>query len=161
MLRNGSFSWHAREGSTDHRCCGPGQHRRHVFIGVSSCLDGETVAGISSPLRAYFAIVELIGMGLTQGGGLLTLIPFLQLNGIPMNAGRHRPARFRSYWPVFIIRCSSIAMGVGDSAPPGLVAIIGELWTESSSLLFGIEESGIPSVSLETRPQYQTRGLVC
>ena len=33
-------------------------------------------------IRAYFAIAVLIGMGLTQGIGLLMLIPFLQLIGI-------------------------------------------------------------------------------
>jgi len=49
-------------------------------------------------LRAYFAIVVLIGMGLTQGIGLLMLIPFLQL------------------------------IGIGDAAPTGLVATIGEVW---------------------------------
>lgn len=48
--------------------------------------------------RAYFAIAVLIGMGLTQGIGLLMLIPFLQL------------------------------IGIGDSAPTGLVAIIGKIW---------------------------------
>jgi len=49
-------------------------------------------------IRAYFAIAVLIGMGLTQGVGLLMLIPFLQL------------------------------IGIGDSAPTGLVAIIGRVW---------------------------------
>jgi ATP-binding cassette subfamily C protein len=48
--------------------------------------------------RAYFAIAVLIGMGLTQGVGLLMLIPFLQL------------------------------IGIGDSAPSGLVATIGKVW---------------------------------
>ena len=48
--------------------------------------------------RAYFAIAVLIGMGLTQGVGLLMLIPFLQL------------------------------IGIGDSAPEGIVAIIGKIW---------------------------------
>jgi ATP-binding cassette, subfamily C, bacterial len=49
-------------------------------------------------IRAYFAIVVLIVMGLTQGVGLLMLIPFLQL------------------------------IGIGDSAPTGIVAIIGQVW---------------------------------
>ncbi len=49
-------------------------------------------------IRAYFAIVVLIAMGLTQGVGLLMLIPFLQL------------------------------IGIGDSAPTGIVAIIGQVW---------------------------------
>ena len=49
-------------------------------------------------MRAYFAIAVLIGMGLTQGIGLLMLIPFLQL------------------------------IGIGDSAPTGIVAIIGKIW---------------------------------
>ena len=48
--------------------------------------------------KAYFAIVVLIVMGLTQGVGLLMLIPFLQL------------------------------IGIGDSAPEGIVAIIGKIW---------------------------------
>ncbi len=48
--------------------------------------------------RAYFAIVVLIAVGLTQGVGLLMLIPFLQL------------------------------IGIGDSAPTGIVAIIGNAW---------------------------------
>ncbi len=48
--------------------------------------------------RAYFAIAVLIGMGLTQGIGLLMLIPFLQL------------------------------IGIGDSAPEGIVATIGKIW---------------------------------
>jgi ATP-binding cassette, subfamily C, bacterial len=49
-------------------------------------------------IRAYLAIGVLIGMGLTQGIGLLMLIPFLQL------------------------------IGIGDSAPTGIVAIIGKIW---------------------------------
>ena len=49
-------------------------------------------------IRAYFAIAVLIAMGLTQGIGLLMLIPFLQL------------------------------IGIGDSAPTGVVAIIGKIW---------------------------------
>jgi len=49
-------------------------------------------------IRAYFAIAVLIGMGLTQGIGLLMLIPFLQL------------------------------IGIGDSAPTGLVKTIGKVW---------------------------------
>ena len=49
-------------------------------------------------IKAYLAIVVLIGMGLTQGIGLLMLIPFLQL------------------------------VGIGDSAPTGLVAVIGQIW---------------------------------
>jgi ATP-binding cassette subfamily C protein len=49
-------------------------------------------------IRAYFAIAVLIAMGLTQGIGLLMLIPFLQL------------------------------IGIGDSAPQGIVAIIGKIW---------------------------------
>lgn len=49
-------------------------------------------------LRAYLAIAVLIAMGLTQGVGLLMLIPFLQL------------------------------IGIGDSAPTGIVATIGEIW---------------------------------
>ena len=48
--------------------------------------------------KAYFAIAVLIVMGLTQGIGLLMLIPFLQL------------------------------IGIGDSAPEGIVAIIGKIW---------------------------------
>ena len=48
--------------------------------------------------KAYFAIAVLIVMGLTQGVGLLMLIPFLQL------------------------------IGIGDSAPEGIVAIIGKIW---------------------------------
>lgn len=48
--------------------------------------------------RAYLAIAVLIVMGLTQGIGLLMLIPFLQL------------------------------IGIGDSAPQGIVAIIGKIW---------------------------------
>ena len=48
--------------------------------------------------RAFFAIAVLIGMGLTQGIGLLMLIPFLQL------------------------------IGIGDSAPQGIVAVIGRIW---------------------------------
>ena len=48
--------------------------------------------------KAYFALVVLIVMGLTQGVGLLMLIPFLQL------------------------------IGIGDSAPEGIVAIIGKIW---------------------------------
>ena len=48
--------------------------------------------------KAYFAIVVLIVMGLTQGVGLLMLIPFLQL------------------------------IGIGDSAPEGIVSIIGKIW---------------------------------
>ncbi len=48
--------------------------------------------------EAYFAIAVLIVMGLTQGVGLLMLIPFLQL------------------------------IGIGDSAPEGIVAIIGKIW---------------------------------
>ncbi|HMK36932.1 MAG TPA: ABC transporter ATP-binding protein [Desulfomonilaceae bacterium] len=48
--------------------------------------------------KAYFAIAVLIAVGLTQGVGLLMLIPFLQL------------------------------IGIGDSAPTGIVAIIGTLW---------------------------------
>ncbi len=49
-------------------------------------------------IRAYFAIAVLIAMGLTQGIGLLMLIPFLQL------------------------------IGIGDSAPEGIVATIGKIW---------------------------------
>ena len=49
-------------------------------------------------LRAYLAIAVLIAMGLTQGIGLLMLIPFLQL------------------------------IGIGDSTPTGIVAIIGKVW---------------------------------
>ena len=49
-------------------------------------------------IRAYFAIAVLIAMGLTQGIGLLMLIPFLQL------------------------------IGIGDSAPTGVVAVIGKIW---------------------------------
>jgi ATP-binding cassette subfamily C protein len=49
-------------------------------------------------IRAYFAIAVLIGTGLTQGVGLLMLIPFLQL------------------------------IGIGDSTPTGIVAIMGEIW---------------------------------
>jgi ATP-binding cassette, subfamily C, bacterial len=49
-------------------------------------------------IRAYFAIAVLIVMGLTQGVGLLMLIPFLQL------------------------------IGIGDSAPTGIVALIGKIW---------------------------------
>lgn len=49
-------------------------------------------------IRAYLAIAVLIGMGLTQGIGLLMLIPFLQL------------------------------IGIGDFAPEGIVAIIGNIW---------------------------------
>lgn len=49
-------------------------------------------------LRAYFAIAVLVAMGLTQGVGLLMLIPFLQL------------------------------IGIGDSAPEGIVAIVGNAW---------------------------------
>ncbi|MDD3472727.1 MAG: ABC transporter ATP-binding protein [Syntrophaceae bacterium] len=48
--------------------------------------------------RAYVAIGVLIGMGLTQGIGLLMLIPFLQL------------------------------IGIGDAAPEGIVAVIGKAW---------------------------------
>lgn len=48
--------------------------------------------------RAYFAIAVLIVMGLTQGIGLLMLIPFLQL------------------------------IGIGDSTPTGIVATIGQVW---------------------------------
>ncbi|MGO9117361.1 MAG: ABC transporter ATP-binding protein [Desulfomonilaceae bacterium] len=49
-------------------------------------------------IRAYFAIAVLIAMGLTQGVGLLMLIPFLQL------------------------------IGIGDTAPTGIVAVIGKMW---------------------------------
>ena len=49
-------------------------------------------------IRAYLAIAVLIAMGLTQGVGLLMLIPFLQL------------------------------IGIGDSAPTGIVAVIGKIW---------------------------------
>ena len=55
--------------------------------------------------KAYFAIVVLIVMGLTQGVGLLMLIPFLQL------------------------------IGIGDSAPEGIVAIIGKIWRFTGLLL--------------------------
>lgn len=48
--------------------------------------------------RAYVAIGVLIAMGLTQGIGLLMLIPFLQL------------------------------IGIGDAAPEGIVAVIGKAW---------------------------------
>ncbi len=48
--------------------------------------------------RAYFAILVLVAVGLTQGVGLLMLIPFLQL------------------------------IGIGDSAPTGIVAAIGTVW---------------------------------
>ncbi|MGD9818313.1 MAG: ABC transporter ATP-binding protein [Desulfomonilaceae bacterium] len=48
--------------------------------------------------RAYVAIGVLVGMGLTQGIGLLMLIPFLQL------------------------------IGIGDAAPEGIVAVIGKAW---------------------------------
>lgn len=51
-----------------------------------------------SGARAYVSIAALICMGLTQGVGLLMLIPFLQL------------------------------IGIGDSAPQGIVARIGEVW---------------------------------
>ncbi|AFM23491.1 ABC transporter ATP-binding protein [Desulfomonile tiedjei] len=49
-------------------------------------------------IRAYFAILVLVAGGLTQGVGLLMLIPFLQL------------------------------IGIGDSAPTGIVAAIGTVW---------------------------------
>jgi ATP-binding cassette, subfamily C, bacterial len=49
-------------------------------------------------MSAYIAIAVLIVMGLTQGIGLLMLIPFLQL------------------------------IGIGDSAPTGIVATIGDMW---------------------------------
>jgi len=49
-------------------------------------------------IRAYLAIAVLIAMGLTQGVGLLMLIPFLQL------------------------------IGIGDTAPTGIVAVIGKIW---------------------------------
>jgi ATP-binding cassette, subfamily C, bacterial len=49
-------------------------------------------------MKAYFAIAVLIVMGLTQGIGLLMLIPFLQL------------------------------IGIGDSSPEGIVAVIGKIW---------------------------------
>ncbi len=49
-------------------------------------------------IRAYLAIAVLIAMGLTQGVGLLMLIPFLQL------------------------------IGIGDSTPTGIVAVIGKIW---------------------------------
>jgi len=49
-------------------------------------------------IRAYLAIAVLIVMGLTQGVGLLMLIPFLQL------------------------------IGIGDSTPTGIVAVIGRIW---------------------------------
>ena len=48
--------------------------------------------------RAYFAILVLVAVGLTQGVGLLMLVPFLQL------------------------------IGIGDSAPTGIVAAIGTVW---------------------------------
>ena len=48
--------------------------------------------------KAYVAIAVLIIMGLTQGVGLLMLIPFLQL------------------------------IGIGDSVPTGIVAVIGDVW---------------------------------
>lgn len=48
--------------------------------------------------RAYFAIIVLVAVGLTQGVGLLMLVPFLQL------------------------------IGIGDSAPTGIVAAIGTVW---------------------------------
>ncbi len=51
-----------------------------------------------SGAKPYIAIAVLIGMGLTQGVGLLMLIPFLQL------------------------------IGIGDSAPEGIVATIGKVW---------------------------------
>lgn len=47
---------------------------------------------------AYVAIVVLVVMGLTQGVGLLMLVPFLQL------------------------------IGIGDSAPEGIVAVVGRVW---------------------------------
>lgn len=47
---------------------------------------------------AYVAIVVLVVMGLTQGVGLLMLVPFLQL------------------------------IGIGDSAPEGIVAFVGRVW---------------------------------
>ena len=47
---------------------------------------------------AYVAIVVLVVMGLTQGVGLLMLVPFLQL------------------------------IGIGDSAPEGIVAFVGRAW---------------------------------
>ncbi len=50
---------------------------------------------------AYVAIVVLIVMGLTQGVGLLMLVPFLQL------------------------------IGIGDSAPEGIVAVIGKVWNHT------------------------------
>ena len=49
-------------------------------------------------IRAFFAIAVLIALGLTEGIGLLMLIPFLQL------------------------------IGIGDSTPTGIVAIIGQVW---------------------------------
>lgn len=48
--------------------------------------------------RAYVAIAALVVMGVTQGVGLLMLVPFLQL------------------------------IGIGDSAPEGIVAVIGRVW---------------------------------
>ena len=49
-------------------------------------------------IRAFIAISVLIAVGLTQGVGLLMLVPFLQL------------------------------IGIGDSAPTGIVSIIGKAW---------------------------------
>jgi ATP-binding cassette, subfamily C, bacterial len=49
-------------------------------------------------IRAFFAIAVLIALGLTEGIGLLMLIPFLQL------------------------------IGIGEAAPTGIVATIGQAW---------------------------------
>jgi ATP-binding cassette, subfamily C, bacterial len=49
-------------------------------------------------IRAFFAIAVLIALGLTEGIGLLMLIPFLQL------------------------------IGIGESTPTGIVATIGQVW---------------------------------
>ncbi len=49
-------------------------------------------------IRAFFSIAVLVAVGLTEGIGLLMLIPFLQL------------------------------IGIGESTPTGIVEIIGRLW---------------------------------
>jgi ATP-binding cassette, subfamily C, bacterial len=49
-------------------------------------------------IGAFFAIAVLIALGLTEGIGLLMLIPFLQL------------------------------IGIGESTPTGIVAVIGQVW---------------------------------
>ncbi len=66
--------------------------RRFLFRKYLQALFGE------ARLRAVLAVMVLIAVGLTEGVGLLMLIPFLQL------------------------------IGIGDSAPSGVVAIVGQVW---------------------------------